>query len=93
MTFSNEQIRKLRQRLGWSLAEMARQMGCSTDLISAWETGSSKPDQDAVNQLCFLQGHVDEASVHTLQAPLAEVEMETRGMAQLTHTDLLKDVQ
>lgn len=91
MDFSQEQIRSLRQRLGWSLAEMARQMGCSTDLVSAWETGSSQPDSDALNQLRFLKGHVESNSEQTLQKPLAELEMESKRISQLTHRDLLKD--
>ena len=93
MKFEGKDIRSLRQRLGWSVAEMARRMGCNSTLIQKWETGTSVPDHDAVNQLCFLQNHVESASDHVAQWPLAEKELQSRGVAQLTHRDLLKDIQ
>ena len=72
---------------------MARRMGCSTVLIQAWENGSLLPDSEAMNQLHYLQFHVDKKSHEVSQTPLAEKEMESRRVAQLTHRDLLKDIQ
>lgn len=93
MSITNTDIRTLRQRLGWSLAEMARQMGCTTALILAWEAGETVPDPEALNQLRYLRDHVENKSHLIQQVPLAEKEMETRGVAQLTHRDLLDDIQ
>jgi transcriptional regulator with XRE-family HTH domain len=90
---NHTEIRTLRQRLGWSVAEMARQMGCTTVLIQSWETGASHPDSDSLNQLRYLCDHVESKSHLISQTPLAEREMETRGVAQLTHRDLLEDIQ
>lgn len=91
MVFNGQEIRKLRQRLGWSLAEMARQMGCSTDLISTWEADSAKPDHDAINQLRYLNFYVETYAEQIHQLPVAEKEMETRKVGQLTYRELLKD--
>lgn len=85
-------IRHLRQRLGWSMAEMARQMGCTTDLIGRWEAGQIAPESEAVNQLKYLQGYVEQNSERVRQSPEAEDRMETRGLSQLTHRDLLNDL-
>lgn len=93
MSFSGSDIRTLRQRLGWSVAEMARRMGCNTDLIQKWEAQTVAPDHDALNQLRYLQNHADSHSELIAQKPICEKEMEERRMAQLTHRDLLKDVQ
>ena len=93
MSFSGSDIRTLRQRLGWSLAEMARRMGCNTDLIQKWETESDMPDHEALNQLRYLKNHAESHSELIAQKPICEKEMEERRMAQLTHRDLLKDVQ
>ena len=90
---NGSEIRILRQRLGWSLAEMARRMGCKTDLIQKWEADSAVPDHDAVNQLRYLKNFAESNSDLIVQKPLCEKEMEERRMAQLTHRDLLKDVQ
>jgi len=93
MKFKGTEIRTLRQRLGWSLAEMGRRMGCNSELIQKWETDSLRPDGDAVNQLCFLRNHVESSSDQVAQRPLVEKEMQSRGVGQLTHRDLLKDFQ
>jgi len=85
-----QEIRTIRQRLGWSLAEMARQMGCSTQLIQDWESGAHVPDPDAINQLLYLADHVDNNSVLMAQKPVVDVEIEVRRLYQLTHRDLLK---
>ena len=91
MQLSATSIRTLRQRLGWSLAEMARQMGCSTELIGQWETGSTVPEAEAMNQLHYLQNRVEKNSETVSQKPLAETQMERDGLSQLTLRDLLKD--
>lgn len=88
---TGSEIRQLRQRLGWSLAEMARQMGCSTALITNWESGASVPEAESLNQLRFLQGHVDTVSEQVRRGPEAEFYMESERLSQLTHRDLLKD--
>ncbi|MGE3681663.1 MAG: helix-turn-helix domain-containing protein [Bdellovibrionales bacterium] len=91
MNMTGREIRLLRQRLGWSLAEMARQMGCSTALVSDWESGVSSPDADALNQLLYLSNYVESYSQQIAQKPIAEKEIESRRVSQLTHRDLLKD--
>ncbi len=91
MSFEGKDIRNLRQRIGWSVAEMARQMGCDKDLIERWEAGAMKPDSDALNQLRYLRNHIESYNDKIAQKPLAEKEMESRRIAQLTHRDLLKD--
>ena len=95
MSFSAPDIRTLRQRLGWSMAEMARQMGCTTVLIQAWESGASIPDFEALNQLRYLRNQVEMTSEHIAQNPQVESELERRRVSQLSHRvvvrDLLKD--
>ena len=91
MSFSHSDIRSLRQRLGWSLAEMARQMGCGVELIVRWEDGTDLPDSEALNQMRYLRNYIEAASQHILEEPMVEKEIESRRVAQLTHRDLLKD--
>ena len=91
MSFNGPDIRTLRQRLGWSVAEMARQLGCTTNLIQIWENGVEKPDFETLNQLRYLRNQVDTTSEHISQKPAVETEMEKRRVGQLPHRDLLKD--
>ena len=72
---------------------MARRMGCGTALVQTWEAGEALPDSDAVNQLRYLQNHCESCSEQTLQKPQVEKKMQENRIVQLTHRDLLKDVQ
>lgn len=91
-TLTATDLRTIRQRLGWSMAEMARRMGGDVALINAWETGEQTPAADVLNQFHFLLNHLDWTSTQVAQAPVAETRMESDGLAQLTHRDLLKDL-
>lgn len=70
---------------------MARQMGCTTELILKWEAGTLQPESEAMNHLHYLKNNVENSSDQILQTPVAENHMELRGLSQLTHRDLLKD--
>lgn len=37
-----EDLKRLRRKLGWSQAEAAKQLGCSTRSIVNWESASAK---------------------------------------------------
>lgn len=91
MALSGSDIRQLRQRLGWSLAEMARQMGCTTAIVQSWENSEQQPDHETLNQLRHLRNHVEAHAEHIAQTPRVETELEMRRLAQITHRDLLKD--
>jgi transcriptional regulator with XRE-family HTH domain len=88
LAFTGSEIKKLRQRLGWSVAEMARRLGCDSELIHAWECGSSRPDNDALNQMHSLQQYADANSHQTAQKPQLEKETETRQLSQMNRHDL-----
>lgn len=88
---NGQEIRKLRQRLGWSLAEMARQLGSSVEVVANWELDADRPDPDTINQLRQFTFHVETYSEHILQQPTAEKEMEDRGLSQLTNREMMKD--
>jgi DNA-binding XRE family transcriptional regulator len=46
MIWNSLEIKRLRQRCGWSVAEMARQLGCSNETVLHFEDGSQKPDPE-----------------------------------------------
>jgi transcriptional regulator with XRE-family HTH domain len=91
MQLTGNDIRHLRQRLGWSLAEMARQMGCTTELVTRWESGSSLPESDSLNHLRYLHGYVENNCEMIRGCPVAETHMEAQRLSQCTNRDLLKD--
>ena len=82
------EIKKLRLRLGWSKAEMARHLGCSLQLVSELELGEQGPDQDVKNLMAHLQSWVDRNSEETLDQARAEQKLHDGGLAQLHRDDL-----
>ncbi len=42
-TMTKQEIKQIRQRLGWSQERLARELGLSFSTISRWERGGSKP--------------------------------------------------
>jgi transcriptional regulator with XRE-family HTH domain len=86
---SPDDIKQLRQRLGWSVAEMARRMGCGTDVVTAWELGRQSPDQDVLNQMQYLDSYLHSYSERISQTPMAEKVMHDDRLSQLTHRDLV----
>jgi transcriptional regulator with XRE-family HTH domain len=84
-----DDIKQLRQRLGWSVAEMARRMGCSVDVVTAWEEGHQSPDSEIVNQMEYLDSYSRSSAERISQTPMAEKMMHDDRLSQLTHRDLL----
>jgi transcriptional regulator with XRE-family HTH domain len=89
MIMNPADIKQLRQRLGWSLAEMGRRMGCKADLVSEWETGKQCPDSDVLNQMHYLESYLMGYSERISQAPMAEKIMHEDRLSQLTHRALI----
>lgn len=87
MDLSAKDIKALRLRLGWSLAEMARQMGASVDIVMSWESGRVIPDSEVVNQMRYLQTYVESYNDKIAERPMAEREMEDRMLSQMTHRE------
>ncbi len=44
--WTKERIKDLRLRLGWSVAEFSRRLGCVADLVIDWEKGLITPSPD-----------------------------------------------
>lgn len=91
MPLTGQEIRALRQRLGWSLAEMARQMGCTTELVTRWETGSALPEPESLYHLQHLRIYAENICEKIMQDPVVEILIESEGLAQLTRRDLFRD--
>ena len=82
--WTSAEIRKLRLRLGWSQAELARHLGCRQQTVSEWETDSYVP-QNAYSKL--LDQLHDQSQVHSDQIhrrPVAEALMKQVGFSQIT---------
>ena len=84
------EFRQLRLRLGWSLAEMARRMGCHQSIILKWESNHLTPDPEVVRHYESLLALVDEQAERTRQMPIAESLLKDEHLSQCSEDDVVQ---
>ncbi|MDR8389908.1 helix-turn-helix domain-containing protein [Aliifodinibius sp. S!AR15-10] len=57
----SEDIRQLRQRLGWSLADFGRYFGVTAQAVLKWERGTAQPNDFALATMIQLRSGLDAA--------------------------------
>ena len=78
----------IRQRLGWSLAEMARRMGCSTELVVKWESLKTRADSAVVRQYEALLNQIEIQCEFVRQSPLAETYLKDGQLQQASSEEV-----
>lgn len=88
MNWTPEDIKKLRQRFGWSRAEMARHLGCKTETVSILENGDDSPDPEVCHQMEHLLNCVDANAQSTQRRAQAESRLTSDRLDQVHFDDL-----
>jgi transcriptional regulator with XRE-family HTH domain len=92
VNWTAQEIRQLRCRLGWSQAELARQMKTELAQISAWELGAS-PLGDQYRSRFAQFFHQAEMNAERIQRrPIAEIIMRDRGLSQIHDFDVIDSI-
>ena len=86
-TWDCDQIKGLRRRLGWSQAELARQLSCSVELIRSWETDCPQLDKEVLDQLDRWSNAAEDRSEKLQLNPLKERDLADQGVEQIFDTD------
>lgn len=96
VNFTAEEIRQLRYRLGWSRAELARQLNLDLSVLGEWEAGRLPPDHFA-SLMGTHRSHLlrifnlAESNAEKLQRrPIAEVIMRRNGLSQIHDLEILE---
>ncbi len=87
MDWNSEQIRQLRQRCGWSVAEMARHLGCRTETVKNFEQGQMVPDPEVCHQFETIRSRCESNAAVTLQLAQADQQITGRGLDQICRDD------
>ncbi len=66
MSIDSSAIRRLRERFGWSQAELARRLGTDAGTVSRWERGVTQPRAAHRSRLSALLGESTDASLDEL---------------------------
>ena len=88
-----QNIKLLRQRLGWSRAEFSRRVGVKQELVLSWEEGRKKPDTETINQMRTLMDHLQNYNESLTSDPLAEVYLAENNLNQTTKNGLKNDLE
>ena len=83
MIWSPEEIRQLRQRLGWSRAELARRLGMSSALVFQLEQGEVAVNSETTDELEHLQDLLKSYNLRTVATPLAESQLSCQSWEQV----------
>lgn len=68
-----DDIRELRERLGWSLAEFGRHFGVTPQAVLKWERGNARPSDFALATMIQLNRRLDEISENRKQEFIEEL--------------------
>lgn len=91
-SFTKEDIKNLRLRLGWSQSDLARNIGCPTDLISALEKGNVEAQGVLSSELEIIERHADQISDALHIQPIVENQMEEAHLEQVDTNFLMNEV-
>lgn len=88
MSRSSTELKELRLRLGWSLSEMCRRLGCARDIVLAIEAGEKEPDREALIQYEALFSVLEEQSRKNQIRPLADSVLQAESLQQISEDSL-----
>lgn len=89
MNWTAQEIKQLRSRLGWSQAELARQMKTELAQISSWELGTASLDEQYRSRLAQIFHQAELNAERIQRRPIAEIIMRDRGLSQIHDFDVL----
>ena len=86
------EFRNLRYRLGWSQAEMARNLNLESALVAGFESGLEKIPATLQSALVRIMFTAEANAAQTVRRPIAEVIMREKNLSQLHDYDCHFDV-
>lgn len=81
--WNREALRTLRLRLGWSRSDLARRLGCSSEMIESWEEGRSMVNAALNGELEIISRLAEACCDEVMYTPVAEAKLESTALAQI----------
>ena len=85
--FSKDELRRLRYRLGWSQAEMARNLKIEMSAIAGFESGAALIPVTLKSSLIRISQQADSNADSTQRRAIAETLMDERKLSQIHNFD------
>ena len=83
MEWNSEKIRHLRMLMGWSQGQLADRLSCNLTQVTEWESGSSYPNSEALQNLEFIEKEVHMQADLVLAESIAESILERDEVDQI----------
>ena len=93
MNWNGSKLRELRLRIGWSQAELARQLGCDIELVREWEFDETEIPFGPSLSLSVIYNSVEANSELVSQRALSQVVMKSLGVCQIDSHDLRLEIE
>lgn len=93
MIWNGTKLRELRLRIGWSQAEMARQLGCDIELVRDWEFDDPEIPFGHSLSLSVIYSTVESNSELSGQRALSQAVMKNLGVCQIGSHDLSLEIE
>ncbi|HEY8270837.1 MAG TPA: helix-turn-helix transcriptional regulator [Pseudobdellovibrionaceae bacterium] len=86
-------IRSLRLRLGWSQADLARRLKCTSAQVKSWEHGTETPTSHYLNEMFLLVKQADTCSHEIHACPLAENMCDRHALGQIEFSQIKEEIE
>lgn len=86
-------VRSLRLRLGWTQADLARRLQCSSIEINEWEQGSTLVDGHFKGKLEIIFRQAETCCDEVQKIPQAEVELSKNFLEQIPFSNLKDQIE
>lgn len=91
--WTKESIKSLRQRLGWSQADLSHRLKCSSAEVLLWEAGKSTPPRNLSNELLLILKQAEACSHEVQSAPLAEKICDQKALGQIEFSEIKEEIE
>jgi DNA-binding transcriptional regulator YiaG len=92
-SWTKESIKSLRQRLGWSQAELSRRLHCNSSEVLLWESGKAMPPANFSNELMLLSKQAEACNEEVQTAPLAENICDKNALGQIEFSQIKNEIE
>lgn len=93
LEWNQSSIRSLRLRLGWTQADLARRLQCSSTEINEWEQGSTLVDGHVKGKLEIIFRQAETCCDEVQNIPRAEVELSKNFLEQIPFSNLKDQIE
>lgn len=93
LEWNRKSIRSLRLRLGWTQADLARRLQCSSYEINEWENGSTVVDGHFRGKLEIIFRQAETCCDEVQNTPRAEVELSKNFLEQIRFSNLKDQIE